>query len=173
VYEIDPMYADQVQAYMDHREKDGYSLEQVDVWGVVDGQETIIQKSVRALSPAPEILRSFPLINLACRPRSVWSPPVGPAWQRVTRWEETKARSIAVVSMQVYVGHSTNPSFLGPTPIPSLAARIASSVGPSGANKVRNARTHARKGFLKGRARGGKRNLGLAWTGCRSRADWE
>jgi hypothetical protein len=38
---------------------------------------------------------------------------------------------------QVYVGHPDNPSFVGPSPLPTLAKHIHASVGPSGANKVR------------------------------------
>lgn len=37
----------------------------------------------------------------------------------------------------VYVGHTSNPSFVGPEPLPKLAAHINQSVGPSGPNKVR------------------------------------
>lgn len=34
VYTVDPKYREECLAYLDHREKDGYSLEKVDVWGV-------------------------------------------------------------------------------------------------------------------------------------------
>jgi cation transport regulator ChaC len=31
-YEIDPAYAVEVRAYLDHREKDGYSVAAADIW---------------------------------------------------------------------------------------------------------------------------------------------
>jgi cation transport protein ChaC len=127
VYDIDPQYADDVQAYMDHREKDGYSLEQVDVYGVVDGKETIIQKAVRRARVAAARLSGYIDVFCLFRADKGQSRVSGDA-----SWFETPK-----VVLQVYVGHSTNPSFLGPAPLSTLATRIATSIGPSGANKVR------------------------------------
>ncbi|KAI0286417.1 ChaC-like protein [Russula brevipes] len=36
-FTIDPAHAAEVRAYLDYREKDGYTLERVDVYGLVDG----------------------------------------------------------------------------------------------------------------------------------------
>lgn len=42
-YTIDPVHAAEVRAYLDHREKDGYTLERVDVYGLIDGvHETVV-----------------------------------------------------------------------------------------------------------------------------------
>jgi len=42
-FTIDPAHAKEVRAYLDHREKDGYTLERVDVYGLVDGvHETVV-----------------------------------------------------------------------------------------------------------------------------------
>jgi len=42
-FTIDPTHAKEVRAYLDHREKDGYTLERVDVYGLVDGvHETVV-----------------------------------------------------------------------------------------------------------------------------------
>lgn len=38
-YEIDPAHAVEVRAYLDHREKDGYSVSSTDVW---HGNEVVI-----------------------------------------------------------------------------------------------------------------------------------
>nr|VWO95205.1 MTP1 [Ganoderma boninense] len=41
-YTIDPAYENEVRDYLDYREKDGYTLEEVDIYGLVHGQEQII-----------------------------------------------------------------------------------------------------------------------------------
>ncbi|TFK98065.1 ChaC-like protein [Pterulicium gracile] len=41
-YTIDPVYETEVREYLDHREKDGYTMETIDIWGVVDGEEKVI-----------------------------------------------------------------------------------------------------------------------------------
>ncbi|KAI0736139.1 ChaC-like protein [Fomitopsis betulina] len=81
-YTIDPAYESAVRDYLDYREKDGYSLEQLDIWGIVDTHEQVV------------------FHNAFC-----------------------------------YVGHNTNPSFIGSEPIEQLARKIWGSVGPSGPNK--------------------------------------
>lgn len=48
VYRIPANIADTIWPYLDHREKDGYTLRTVDVWGIKDGQEVIIEKDVSA-----------------------------------------------------------------------------------------------------------------------------
>lgn len=49
VYRIDPEYAVEVKAYLDYREKDGYSCERVDVYRKVDGIEQIVVPNVSLL----------------------------------------------------------------------------------------------------------------------------
>jgi cation transport regulator ChaC len=39
MYTIDPNHAEEVHAYLDEREKDGYELMDVDVFVIKDGQE--------------------------------------------------------------------------------------------------------------------------------------
>jgi cation transport regulator ChaC len=40
-YTIDPAFEAEVRAYLDYREKDGYTLETLDIYGIVDGQEQV------------------------------------------------------------------------------------------------------------------------------------
>ncbi|GAA5974864.1 hypothetical protein JCM11641_008402 [Rhodosporidiobolus odoratus] len=48
IYYISPEQHDDVWAYLDHREKDGYSLKTVDVYGVNDKNEkVVVEKDVR------------------------------------------------------------------------------------------------------------------------------
>ena len=48
-YRIDPVYVPEVRAYLDHREKDGYSCQTVDVMNVHDGVERVVVKAVSCL----------------------------------------------------------------------------------------------------------------------------
>ncbi|KAG8982653.1 hypothetical protein FRB90_006642, partial [Tulasnella sp. 427] len=41
---IDPQYAVEVKAYLDHREKEGYNEESIDVWDVVEEERTVVPK---------------------------------------------------------------------------------------------------------------------------------
>jgi len=41
-YNIDPVYEDEVREYLDIREKNGYTVDSVDIWGVVDGVEKVV-----------------------------------------------------------------------------------------------------------------------------------
>ncbi|OAV97830.1 hypothetical protein PTTG_25837 [Puccinia triticina 1-1 BBBD Race 1] len=45
MYTIDPSHAEEVQAYLDEREKDGYELMEVDVFVIKDGREQCHGKS--------------------------------------------------------------------------------------------------------------------------------
>ncbi|ETW78401.1 cation transporter [Heterobasidion irregulare TC 32-1] len=41
-YTVDPAHAAEVRDYLDYREKDGYTLEEVDLYGIENGQEKVI-----------------------------------------------------------------------------------------------------------------------------------
>ncbi|KAL7005211.1 hypothetical protein EMMF5_005183 [Cystobasidiomycetes sp. EMM_F5] len=68
VYRIDPEYAVEVKAYLDYREKDGYSCERVDVYRKVDGIEQIVVPNAEVyvgLSANPSFIGAQPLDELA------------------------------------------------------------------------------------------------------------
>lgn len=47
IYYIPPERSTEIWAYLDHREKDGYTQRTVDVYGTtLDGQEYIVEKDV-------------------------------------------------------------------------------------------------------------------------------
>jgi len=51
VYYVPQDRSDEVWAYLDHREKDGYTLRSVDVYGVdTDGREMVVEAGVRLSS---------------------------------------------------------------------------------------------------------------------------
>jgi len=77
-YTIDPAYAAEVRDYLDYREKDGYTMEEVDIHGVENGQEKLlIHKAVCYVgrNDNPSFLGSEPLDQLADR---IWRS-VGPS----------------------------------------------------------------------------------------------
>ncbi|KAH9951853.1 ChaC-like protein [Amylocystis lapponica] len=45
-YTIDPLYESEVRDYLDYREKDGYTLEMLDVYGIEDGIEKVVVHNV-------------------------------------------------------------------------------------------------------------------------------
>ncbi|KAL1675305.1 ChaC-like protein [Schizophyllum commune] len=75
-YTIDPAYESEVRDYLDYREKDGYTLETIDIYGIVDGKDEVIIPNV---SPSaldlcyvgrndnPSFVGSEPLDDLAHR----------------------------------------------------------------------------------------------------------
>ena len=65
VYRIPRELADEIWAYLDHREKDGYTMRTVDVWGLVDGREVIVEKDVR-FSLFPVCERTDQAHSVAC-----------------------------------------------------------------------------------------------------------
>jgi hypothetical protein len=48
VYRIPDAIAPEVWAYLDHREKDGYTLRTEDVYSLKDGEEVVVEKDVSA-----------------------------------------------------------------------------------------------------------------------------
>jgi len=79
-FTIDPEFASEVRDYLDHREKDGYTLELVDVYGVVDGEERAILHKTECYvgrNDNPSFVGSTPLDELAA---VIWrsAGPSGP-----------------------------------------------------------------------------------------------
>ncbi|KAF8187591.1 ChaC-like protein [Mycena galopus ATCC 62051] len=78
-YTIDPEFETEVRAYLDYREKDGYTMESMPIYGIVDGAETTI---IQHASPCyvgrkdnPSFIGSEPLPALAHR---IWIS-IGPS----------------------------------------------------------------------------------------------
>ncbi|GAA6003541.1 hypothetical protein JCM10207_000382 [Rhodosporidiobolus poonsookiae] len=69
VYYIPPDQANEIWAYLDHREKDGYTLRTVDVYGVNEqNEEVIVEKDVRVYvgeTHNPSFGGGMPMDNLA------------------------------------------------------------------------------------------------------------
>ncbi|KAH9927162.1 ChaC-like protein [Epithele typhae] len=77
-YTIDPAYESEVRDYLDYREKDGYTLEGVDVHGIVDGHEHIVLPKTFCYVGRPDnpsFIGSQPIDELAER---IWQS-VGPS----------------------------------------------------------------------------------------------
>jgi len=78
VYTIDPLYESEVRDYLDYREKDGYTLEVLDVYGVENGVERVIIHSAFCYvgrNDNPSFIGSEPLDALADR---IWRS-IGPS----------------------------------------------------------------------------------------------
>ncbi|KIM50990.1 hypothetical protein SCLCIDRAFT_144258 [Scleroderma citrinum Foug A] len=75
-YTIDPLYESEVRDYLDYREKDGYTLETLDIHTIEDGVEKVIIHNCYVGRPDnPSFLGSEPLDALADR---IWRS-VGPS----------------------------------------------------------------------------------------------
>ncbi|KAJ7214985.1 ChaC-like protein [Mycena pura] len=77
-YTIDPEFEADVRAYLDYREKDGYTMETMPIYNIVDGAETIIIPNAHCYvgrKDNPSFLGSEPLAALAHR---IWVS-VGPS----------------------------------------------------------------------------------------------
>ncbi|KAF9441677.1 ChaC-like protein [Macrolepiota fuliginosa MF-IS2] len=77
-YTIDPAYEAEVRDYLDYREKDGYTMETLDIHGIVDGEESVIIHNAYCYvgrNDNPSFVGSEPLDNLADR---IWRT-VGPS----------------------------------------------------------------------------------------------
>ncbi|GAA5930195.1 hypothetical protein JCM1841_000492 [Sporobolomyces salmonicolor] len=71
IYCIPPSRSAEIWAYLDHREKDGYTLRTVDVYGVDEkGEEVVVEKNVRVYvgeTTNPSFAGGEPLATLADR----------------------------------------------------------------------------------------------------------
>ncbi|GJE92115.1 ChaC-like protein [Phanerochaete sordida] len=77
-YTIDPQYESEVRDYLDYREKDGYTIEEIDVWGIEDGREVVVAANCFTyvgLPENPSFIGSEPIDQLAER---IWQS-VGPS----------------------------------------------------------------------------------------------
>ncbi|CCM04844.1 uncharacterized protein FIBRA_07037 [Fibroporia radiculosa] len=77
-YTIDPLYESEVRDYLDYREKDGYTLEELNVWGIVDGVEQVVIHNAFCYvgrNDNPSFIGSEPIDKLA---KHIWRS-VGPS----------------------------------------------------------------------------------------------
>ncbi|EIW61480.1 ChaC-like protein [Trametes versicolor FP-101664 SS1] len=77
-YTIDPAHEAEVREYLDYREKDGYTLEEIDIYGLVDGHEQIILPKAFCYVGRPDnpsFIGSEPMDKLA---EHIWRS-VGPS----------------------------------------------------------------------------------------------
>ncbi|KAI6022452.1 hypothetical protein PISMIDRAFT_100824 [Pisolithus microcarpus 441] len=75
-YIINPLYESEVRDYLDYREKDGYTLETLDVYTIEDGMEKVVVHNCYVGRPHnPSFVGSEPLGDLADR---IWRS-VGPS----------------------------------------------------------------------------------------------
>ncbi|KAI5997781.1 ChaC-like protein [Pisolithus orientalis] len=75
-YTVNPLYESEVRDYLDYREKDGYTLETLDVYTIEDGVEKVIVHNCYVGHPDnPSFVGSEPLEALADR---IWRS-VGPS----------------------------------------------------------------------------------------------
>ncbi|KAH8101460.1 ChaC-like protein [Cristinia sonorae] len=77
-YTIDPLYESEVREYLDYREKDGYTLEELDVYGVVEGKEVVLRHNAYCYvgrNDNPSFIGSEPIDSLA---EHIWRS-VGPS----------------------------------------------------------------------------------------------
>jgi cation transport protein ChaC len=77
-YTIDPIYEAEVRDYLDYREKDGYTLETLNIYGIVDNSEKIIIYNAFCYvgrNDNPSFIGSEPIDLLA---RRIWQS-VGPS----------------------------------------------------------------------------------------------
>ncbi|KAI0078553.1 ChaC-like protein [Panus rudis PR-1116 ss-1] len=77
-YTIDPAYESEVREYLDYREKDGYTLEEVDIYSLEDGHEKIVIPKAHCYvgrNDNPSFVGSEPIDVLAER---IWRS-VGPS----------------------------------------------------------------------------------------------
>ncbi|KAF9463169.1 ChaC-like protein [Collybia nuda] len=77
-YTIDPIYEAEVRDYLDYREKDGYTMETLDIYGMDDGVEKVIIHGAICYvgrDDNPSFVGSEPLDALADR---IWTS-VGPS----------------------------------------------------------------------------------------------
>ncbi|KAI0356477.1 ChaC-like protein [Trametes cingulata] len=93
-YTIDPAYESEVRDYLDYREKDGYTLEEVDIYGLVHGHEQVIIPKAYCYVGRPDnpsFIGSEPIDKLAER---IWHSvgPSGPNKEYLYRLAEAVRR---------------------------------------------------------------------------------
>ena len=108
-YTIDPRHTKVVRAYLDYREKNGYTPQSVDIWGVRKKGDTAVENIEQAGKEGADGEASSPK-------------------------EEVMEEVVIIKDALVYVGLPDNKAFVGPSPLPELAQRIFSCEGPSGRN---------------------------------------
>jgi hypothetical protein len=64
-YTINPAYVAEVRDYLDYREKDGYTLETLDLYTIDDGVESVIIHGVRPLPPMFTVCHDTPMTYLS------------------------------------------------------------------------------------------------------------
>ncbi|KAF9491623.1 ChaC-like protein [Pleurotus eryngii] len=75
-YTIDPVYVAEVRDYLDYREKDGYTMETLDVYAIEDAQEKVaIHNCYVGRNDNPSFIGSEPLDELST---TIWKS-VGPS----------------------------------------------------------------------------------------------
>ncbi|KIJ45049.1 hypothetical protein M422DRAFT_29905 [Sphaerobolus stellatus SS14] len=80
-YTIDPTHEEEVRAYLDYREKDGYTVDMTDVYAIVNGKEQVVVPKVCmhtvyvGRKDNPSFVGAEPLDGLA---RHIWKS-VGPS----------------------------------------------------------------------------------------------
>jgi len=77
-YTIDPVYEAEVRDYLDYREKDGYTLETVDVCGFHDGQETVVVPAAFTYVGRPDNPSFIGSEQIDALARRIWQS-VGPS----------------------------------------------------------------------------------------------
>ncbi|KAG8949629.1 hypothetical protein FRC04_008375 [Tulasnella sp. 424] len=78
---VDPKHAVEVKAYLDHREKEGYNEENIDVWDVIDGEERIVVPKATVYVGRPD------------NPSFIGSEPLGVLADRIWRSEGPSGRN--------------------------------------------------------------------------------
>ncbi|KAF8502871.1 ChaC-like protein-domain-containing protein [Russula emetica] len=120
-YTIDPAHATEVRAYLDHREKDGYTLERVDVYGLIDGvHETVVIPGAECYvgrNDNPSFIGSEPLSELS---DIIWRA-VGPSGPNKD-YVYNLAAAVRALAPEAYDSHlfalEVRPSWLlGPPPL--------------------------------------------------------
>ncbi|KAG8970443.1 hypothetical protein FRC03_008640 [Tulasnella sp. 419] len=102
-YTIDPKYSEEVKAYLDYREKDGYTEETIDVWGIVDGKEQVVVRNATVYVGRPDnpsFVGCEPIDQLA---RHIWKSE-GPSGKN-KEYLYKLAESVKALAPESYDSH--------------------------------------------------------------------